>query len=101
MLIGRPDANHAGDAAGRAHGRLGIVAPEAGVRESRPHRAVHRDDQPGRVEIRLGINVPFQRRTMSQLHATAAKKCFVPNLKQTWRVIVPIISVLHHEASPV
>ena len=62
-------------------------------------RAVHRDDQTRRFEIRLGENKSFQRRPMTQLHATATQERFVPNLNQTWRIVVPIVSVLNHEAN--
>ena len=99
VLIGRSDANDAGHPAGRGHSRFRIVASESRMSKADADRAVYRDDQTRRFEIRLGENKSFQRRPMTQLHATATQERFVPNLNQTWRIVVPIVSVLNHEAN--
>jgi hypothetical protein len=59
---------------------------------------VYRDDQTFRLEIRLGKNKSLEGRAMTQLHAATTQERFVPNLNQTWRIVVPIIAVLNHEA---
>jgi len=100
MLIRRPDAHDTGDAAGRGHGGFRIIAAESSVGKPDADRAVHRHDETFRFEIRLGKYKSFQRRAMTQLHAAATQECFVPNLNQTWWIVIPIIAVLNHEANP-
>src|SRR5262249_674393 len=79
--------------------RLVVVGAEAGVDETDLRPAFLGDEQPARVEVRLGKDVLFQGGAVPQPHRAAAGKRLVPDLSQGGRTGGAEASVLVHEGN--